>query len=157
MSVRLDRARHLAARLVARGDVELGNGVAQARFQARPGLGLAGREGELLAIARGVPVDAELELPARVALGRTLDLLGEGERAVAGLNGLGLFGEHGQRGLAVIGDVRAQGAVVGSGYLNRDVARGPVIGDAIFNMVDGALGLDLGDGVGIGSRLVIGD
>ena len=157
LSVRLDRARHLAARLVARGDVELGNGVAQARFQARPGLGLAGREGELLAIARGVPVDAELELPARVALGRTLDLLGEGERAVAGLNGLGLVGEHGQRGLAVIGDVRAQGAVVGSGYLNRDVARGPVIGDAIFNMVDGALGLDLGDGVGIGSRLVIGD
>ena len=155
--VRLDRARHLAARLVARGDVELGNGVAQARFQARPGLGLAGREGELLAIARGVPVDAELELPARVAPGRALDLLGEGKRAVVRLNGLRLVGEHGQRGLAVVGYVRAQGAVVGSGYLNRDVVRGPVIGDVIFNMVDDTLGLDLGDGVGIGSRLVIGD
>ena len=40
-------------------------------------------------------------------------------------------------------------------YLNRDVVHGPVIGDVIFNMVDGALGLDLGDGVGIGSRLVV--
>lgn len=39
--------------------------------------------------------------------------------------------------------------------LNRDVVHGPVIGDVIFNMVDGALGLDLGDGVGIGSRLVV--
>ena len=157
LTIGLNRARHLAARLVARGDVELGNGVAQARLQVLPGLGFARREGELLALARGIPVDAELEALAGIALGCALDLLGEGERTVVRLNGLCLVGEHGQRGLAVVGDVRAQGTVAGSGYLNRDVVRGPVIGDVIFNMVDGALGLDLGDGVGIGSRLVIGD
>ncbi len=116
-----DRARHRAARLVACGDVELGNGVAQARLQVPPVLGLAGRELKLLALARGVPIDAELELPARIALGRALNLLGEGKRAVVRLNGLRLVGEHGQRGLAVVGYVRAQGAVVVSGHLHRHV------------------------------------
>ena len=151
MLVRLDRARHRAARLVARGDVELGDGVAQARFQARPGLGFAGREGELLALSRGVPVDAELEALAGIALGRALDLLGEGERAVVRLNGLRLVGEHGQRGLAVVGYVRAQGAVVGSLDLHRHVD-----GLAVVRHV-GIGARNLADGVAIRARLVIGD
>lgn len=38
-------------------------------------------------------------------------------------------------------------------YLNRDVARGRVIGDVVFNMADSTLRLDLGDGVSIGAGL----
>ena len=151
LTIGLDRARHLAARLVARGDVELGNGVAQARLQVLPGLGLAGREGELLALARGIPVDAELEALAGIALGRALDLLGEGERAVVRLNGLRLVGEHGQRGLAVVGYLRAQGAVVGSLDLHRHVDGLAVVRHAVI------VALHLADGVAIRTRLVIGD
>ena len=149
--VGLDRARHRAARLVARGDVELGDGVAQARVEILPGLGIASRELKHLALTRGVPVDAELEALVGIALGRALDLLGEGERAVVGLNGLGLVGKHGQRGLAVIGDVRAQGAVVGSGYRHRHVDGLVVIRHA------GLVALHLADGVAIRARLVVGD
>ena len=149
--VRLDRARHRAARLIARGDVELGNGVAQTRVEVLPRLGRAGCEGELLALARGVPVDAELEALAGIALGRALDLLGEDERAVVRLSGLRLVGEHGQRGLAVVGYVRAQGAVVGSLDLHRHVDGLAVIRHAVI------VALHLADGVAIRARLVIGD
>ena len=151
LTIGLNRARHLAARLVARGDVELGDGVAQARLQVLPGLRFAGREGELLALARGIPVDAELEALAGIALGRALDLLGEGERAVVRLNGLRLVGEHGQRGLAVVGYVRAQGAVVGSLDLHRHVDGLAVVRHAVI------VALHLADGVAIRARLVIGD
>ena len=149
LAIGLNRARHHAARLVARGDVELGDGVAQARLQVLPGLGAAGRKGELLALARGVPVDAELEALAGIALRRAHDLLGEGERAVVGHNGL--VGEHGQRGLAVIGDVRAQGAVVGSGYRHRHVDGLAVVRHA------GSGARNLADSVFIRARLVVGD
>ena len=149
--VRLNRARHRAARLVARGDVELGDGVAQARVEILPGLGIASRELKHLALARGVPVDAELEALAGIALRRALDLLGEGERAVVRLNGLRLVGEHGQRGLAVVGYVRAQGAVVGSLDLHRHVDGLAVVRHAVIGA------LHLADGVAIRARLVIGD
>ena len=151
LTISLDRARHCAARLVARGDVELGDGVAQTRLQVLPGLGLAGREGELLALARGVPVNAELEALAGIALRRALDLLDEGERAVARLNGLRLVGEHGQRGLAVVGDVRAQGTVAGSLDLHRHIDFLVVIRHAVM------AAYHLADGVAILAHLVIGD
>ena len=149
--VRLDRARHRAARLIARGDVELGDGVAETGVEVLPGLGLASGEGELLALARGVPIDAELEALVGIALGRALDLLSEGERAVVGLNGLGLVGEHGQRGLAVVGYVRAQGTVVGSSHLHRHVDGLAVVRHAVIGA------LHLADGVAIRARLVVGD
>ena len=146
-----DRARHRAARLIARGDVELGDGVAKTGVEVLPGLGLAGRELKLLALARGVPVDAELEAFAGIALGRALDLLGEGERAVAGFNSLGLVGKHGQRGLAVVDYVRAQGAVVGSGYLHRHANGFAIVRHA------GIGARNLANGVAIRARLVVGD
>lgn len=61
---------------------------------------------------------------------------------------------------------RGVGTVIGDGgveliraigHRNRDLMFGRIVGDVIFNMVDGTLGLDLGDDVGIGFRLVVFD